>query len=229
MPLPGLLLGTFLVLTVVAAVLAAHRSRGRQHALAAFALERGLAFELGRDAGVDRRYPHHSCFRQGSDRYAYNRLHGRLGSHRIEAFDYHYATHSTDSKGRRTTHHHHFSALAVEASPSLKPLLIRPEGLLDKLAGFFGFDDIDFESEEFSRRFHVKAPDRRWAYDVLHPRAIEMLLAAPLFQIELAPGALVVRRSRCFTVPELAAALQTGIGLLDGLPAYVREALDVEG
>jgi hypothetical protein len=32
-------------------------------------------------------------------------------------------------------------------------LLVRPEGLLDKLAGIVGVDDIDFESSEFSKRF----------------------------------------------------------------------------
>ena len=56
-------------------------------------------------------------------------------------------------------------------------LLIRPEGFFDKVAGAFGFDDIDFESEEFSRAFFVKSSDKRFAYDVLHPRMLELLMA----------------------------------------------------
>ena len=51
---------------------------------------------------------------------------------------------------------------------------------------FFGFDDIDFESDEFSREFCVKAADRRWAFDVIHQATMEFLLAAPRFTIELA-------------------------------------------
>ena len=67
-------------------------------------------------------------------------------------------------------------------------LLIRPEGLFDKIKGAFGFDDIDFESEEFSRRFHVKSSDRRFAYDVLHPRMMEFLLAVRPVMIDIERG-----------------------------------------
>jgi hypothetical protein len=55
-------------------------------------------------------------------------------------------------------------------------LFIRRENLFDKVAGFLGFDDIDFESAEFSDRFIVKSRDKRFAYDVLHPRMMEFLL-----------------------------------------------------
>ena len=53
-------------------------------------------------------------------------------------------------------------------------------------AGAFGFDDIDFESAEFSKRFYVKSPDKRFAYDVVHPRMMEFLLdrKAPCVDIE---------------------------------------------
>ena len=33
-----------------------------------------------------------------------------------------------------------------------------------------------FESAEFSRRFHVSSPDKRFAYDVIDPRMMEFLL-----------------------------------------------------
>jgi hypothetical protein len=49
-------------------------------------------------------------------------------------------------------------------------LLIRREDIGDKLIGGLGFDDIDFESEEFSRDFWVKSDNRRHAYGVIHPR-----------------------------------------------------------
>ena len=58
--------------------------------------------------------------------------------------------------------------------PSLK---IRREHLFDRVASFIGFDDIDFESSEFSDRFHVKSSDKRFAYGVIHPRMMDFLLA----------------------------------------------------
>ncbi len=75
-------------------------------------------------------------------------------------------------------------------------LLIRREGLFDKLAGAFGFDDIDFESVEFSRRFHVKSPDKRFAYDVIHARMMEFLLAGEAAAIDIECGRCCVSDGR---------------------------------
>ena len=79
-----------------------------------------------------------------------------------------------------------FSYLIVHPPWDTPPLLIRPEGFFDKIAGAFGFDDIDFESVEFSKRFYVKSTDKRFAYDVLHPRMMQFLLdeRPPMLDIE---------------------------------------------
>ena len=66
----------------------------------------------------------------------------------------------------------------------------QPGGLFDKVAGAFGFDDIDFESSEFSKRFYVKSTEKRFAYDVLHPRMMEFLLAARPPMLDVEDGAL---------------------------------------
>jgi len=111
-------------------------------------------------------------------------MEGTWSDRHLLAFDYHYETHSTDSKGHRRTNHHHFSAVILASALPLKPLFIRAEGFFDKLTEFVGFDDIDFESAEFSRKFYVKAKDRRWAYDVIHARTMEFLLSMPRFTIQ---------------------------------------------
>jgi hypothetical protein len=64
-------------------------------------------------------------------------------------------------------------------------LSIRAEGIFDKLAGVLGFSDINFESAEFSRRFHVKCEIERFAYDVIDPRMMEFLLAAQPLPIQI--------------------------------------------
>lgn len=56
---------------------------------------------------------------------------------------------------------------------------IRPEGLGDRLAAAAGWDDIDFESVEFSRRFHVQSQDKRFAFQLIDARMVEALLAMP--------------------------------------------------
>ena len=93
----------------------------------------------------------------------------------------------TRSTGKTTTTQtYRFSYLIVHLPWPAPDVLIRPEGMFDKLAGAFGFDDIDFESAEFSRRFHVKSKDKRFAYDVVHPRMMEFLMTGdpPTVDIE---------------------------------------------
>ena len=103
-------------------------------------------------------------------------------------FRYKITTHTGKSTQTRT---YRFSYLILHLPfDGVPDLLIRREGVLDKIAGAFGFDDIDFESAQFSRRFHVKSPDKRFAYDVIDPRMMEFLLAGD-------PGTIDIERGRC--------------------------------
>lgn len=212
------------VVVVIAIAIAGHaREKRRTDELIAWVTQHGLYFDPSRDSSFDERFTEFDCLRRGSDRYAYNIITGQWDGRDLIAFDYHYETHSTDSKGKRQTHHHHFSAVMLTANIPLKPLVIRSENLFDKLAGVFGFDDIDFESAEFSRRFCVKSPDRRWAYDVLHQRAMQFLLDSPRFSIEFDRTRVIAWRSGRFTIGDRVAALGVIDGLLDQLPDYVRQ------
>lgn len=185
----------------------------------------GLRFDPGRDYSINEQYAGFSCLQQGDDRYAYNIISGRNGARGVRAFDFHYRTHSTDSKGRRQTHHHYFSAVILDTELPLKPLFLRAEGFFDKVTEFFGFDDIDFESAEFSRCFYVKSPDRRWAFDVIHQETMEFLLASPRFAVEMANDSLVAWRSSCFGVADFEAALCLLDGIVDRLPESVLREL----
>jgi hypothetical protein len=197
----------------------------RKKELAEWAARRGFSFDPSYDYGFDTRYSEFDALQQGSNRYAYNIAHGSFEGYGICAFDYHYATHSTDSKGRRQTHHHYFSSVIVEAGMPLKPLRIRTEGFFDKIGEFIGIDDIDFESAEFSRTFHVKSPDRRWAYDVLHQKAMEFLLASPRYTIEFQFARVLTSLGAKSTPGEYESALAVTTGLLKMIPASVRREL----
>jgi hypothetical protein len=64
-------------------------------------------------------------------------------------------------------------------------LVISSEGFFSKIAQAFGYDDIDFESHEFSRKFCVRSKDKKFAYDVCNARMIEYLLANDDLTIEI--------------------------------------------
>ena len=107
----------------------------------------------------------------------------------LVAGDFRYKVTSGSGKNRSTSTYH-FSYLIIHLPWRASPLLIRPEGVFDKIKGAFGFDDIDFESAEFSRKFYVKSDDKRFAYDVLHPRMMELLLRSKPPMIDIEGGAL---------------------------------------
>ena len=152
----------------------------RREAMAALAAELGWSFSPQYDRSHDEEYAHYEIFRRGHSRAAYNTLWGTLEVHgqscNAKAGDFTYKITTSSGKSTTTTTYR-FSYLIVHLPYTLLPdLIIRPEGFFDKFAGAIGFDDIDFESAEFSRRFFVKCTNKRHAYDVIHPRMMEFLM-----------------------------------------------------
>ena len=166
----------------------------RREALAAVADSLGWRFDPSRERDHDDEYAHFEIFRRGHSRAARNTLTGVLEINdlrwpaKMGDFTYKVTRHSGKST---STHTYRFSYLILHMPWSGVPdLLIRREGMFDKIAGALGFDDIDFESAQFSRRFHVSSPDKRFAYDVIDPRMMEFLLSGD-------PPTVDIENSRC--------------------------------
>lgn len=210
----------FIVIAIVAAIYGHKKEKERQAAIAAFASAKGLMFHPDKVRGFDQEYPEFDCLKQGSHRYAYNILAGRWKEFEVKIFDYHYETKSTDSKGNTKTQHHYFSAAFLAPSFPLLPLKIRKEGFFDRMSSAFGFNDIDFESAEFSRRFHVSSPDKKWAYDAIQPRTMELLLANPDYALQSDHQRLCVWKSGRLKVEEIELYLDHGMRFLDGIPDF---------
>ena len=196
--------------------LAAWLAAKRRKELEIWAASHHLSFQPGRDRGFDERYRAFRCLRRGHSRAAFHVVEGTWSGRRLTAFDYRYVTGS--GKNRPT---HRFSAVILRSRVALKPLHIRPENVFDRVTEFFGLDDIDFESAEFSRAFHVKAADKRWAYDVLHQRIMERLLGMPRFSIEFDDRDVIVWRNRTFSTEMFETAIGVAETILDGLPGYL--------
>jgi len=211
-----------IVLGIRGNVAAKRRAAERQNALAAWAASRNLSLDPTRTTAIETSHPEFPWLRIcGDNRYAYNVTSGQMRGRSFCSFDYHYETTTTDEKGETTTCHWHLSAVIVGSDVPLKPLYIRPELFRDKVKTFFGAEDINFESAEFSSKFYVHSPDRRWAYDVLHQRAIEFLLGMPQFSIVLASNAVMVSGSKILDIDQLTAAADVACGILERLPEYV--------
>ncbi len=193
------------VLVVKASIAAQKRAEQRRQDMRAFADRLGFSFTLARDSSHDDHFAHFEIFRQGFDRFAYNTIAGPmdLGAAVVQCTmgDFTYKTRetytTTDSKGRMRTRTrivtHNFSYFILELPYLNVPdLLIRREGLFDKIASAFGKNDIDFESSEFSRKYFVKCDNRKFAYDIINPRMIEFLLETKPGLIDMENGRICI-------------------------------------
>lgn len=192
----------------------------RRKKLAAYAGSRGWSFSPDKDKGMSSRYPAFKCLKRGHSRYAHNIMQGRRDEREVTAFDYHYAT--GHGKNRRD---HHFSVLLIRSPLPLKPLYLRPENIFDRVTDFFGLDDIDFESAEFSRKFFIKAPEKRWAYDVIHQQMMTYLLEQPRFHVQFDSEHVMAWRNKRFNEEDFDQAFELIQGMLSRLPEYVRRQL----
>lgn len=192
------------------------RSGERRKRLGQWAASNGLSFSSSSDRSFRHQYPSFGCLHRGHSESAYNLASGRRNGRTVRAFDYRYVT--GHGKNRTT---HRFSAVIVDSQVPLRSLSLRSEGLFDKVTEFFGLDDIDFESAEFSRTFHVRSSDKKWAYDVLHQRTMAFLLESPRFSLEFDRNSVIAWRNRRFDTQTFDAALAVIEGVLDRIPKYV--------
>lgn len=191
-------LALVIVLVVAVVAIAAYSSHkaalARRAAMAALAAELNMGFDPGQRRDFDKRYRQFELFRRGHTRRALNTLTGAfaIDGRDFPAVmgDYTYAVTTSNGKSTTTTTYNASYIILHAPFAGLPTLLIRPETFGDKIAGAIGFDDIDFESAEFSRRFFVKSSDKRFAYDVVTPRMMDFLLARRAPALDISQGAL---------------------------------------
>ena len=218
--MPVLIIAAVVLVIIGLAVLGWLQEKKRREAFQQLAADLGLHY-MARDRSIADRYRFLNALRQGDNRCALNLLTGEYGGYPVQAFDFHYETHSTDSKGRRQTQHHHFSFFVLEQERDFPELRIYPEGLLSRLGQTLGYDDIDFESSEFSRAFAVRSQDRKFAYDVCHARMMEYLLAHRDLSLEIEGRCVAMSFDRRLKPEEVPARLQQLVEIRNLFPEYL--------
>lgn len=215
-------LGLGLVAAVAAAVIGWVNEKKRREALAELARNQGWQYFPEKNHAAARHYAFVNRLKRGDNRYLRHRFSGSRGGEDFDAFEYHYQVTRGSGKNRRTTHYY-FRVAALRLPRRFAELTVEPEGIMDKVAAALGFDDIDFESAEFSRKFRVLSPDKKFAYDVIHPRMMEVLMRRPGTLMEIEGDSLVVMESGRMDAAALAPLLDHLVELRRGLPAYLWE------
>ena len=178
--MPHLMIFGMVALIAVVLVIGYIYNKKRREAMAALAARLGLHFNPRKRRDLARRYRFLDKLRRGSNRYAYNILSGNYQGHDVMMFDYHYQVNSG-----KNTHHYNFSFFILGLPATFPELVIDKEGFFSKVAQALGYDDIDFESHEFSRKFRVRSPNKKFAYDVCNGQMIEYLLSNSDLSIEI--------------------------------------------
>jgi hypothetical protein len=113
-------------------------------------------------------------FEAGDNRRAKHVLRGTHRGRKIIAFDYFY-----DQRFGRTKETYRHSVVAIEL-PGVLPLLeVSYEGPMGGVVGeTLGLGDLQFEHDGFNQTFRVRAANPRYGHAVIHPRMMELLIAA---------------------------------------------------
>jgi hypothetical protein len=160
-------------------------------------------------------------FGQGDNREARNIITGKTAEQSFAAFDYSYETHSSDSKGNRTTTTHRYAVTAVHLPVGLPTLQVTPESIFSRIGNVLGLDDVELESEDFNRRFRVHADDRKFASDVLSPRTMQALLSRPEMSWRIT-GADILSWQDGKLAPAIVLAQTSGLQtVVAGIPSFV--------
>lgn len=182
---PVIIVGLVIVGIIGGIIYSIIAARKRREAFLEIATQLGMEYYPGKDHTLAGQYAFLNKLAKGSNRYAFNVVTGEYQGHQVTLFDYHYETHSTNSKGQRQTQHHYFSVFLLNLPMLFPEITITREGIFSKIAQAFGYDDIDFESHEFSKKFCVRSKNKKMAYDVCHGRMMEYLLINDDLNIEI--------------------------------------------
>jgi hypothetical protein len=208
------------IVVLIATIYGVILQRKRREGLFELAQRLNLDFHGGQDYGIPGRFGFLKQLAQGDDRYAANVLSGNYQQNEILAFDYHYATYHTDKNG--THKDDHWFSFFILTMPTVFPVLtIRRENLLTRVAEVFGYQDIKFESAEFSKTFNVRSPDKKFAYDVCNAKMMEYLLANRDLSIEIENQALALAFNTRLSVEQIEFNLQRLVEIRSRLPEYL--------
>ena len=221
---PLIIVGAIAVVALVA-YLGWKAEQKRIAELRAYAARRGWSY-------TDRDDTWHQSFTgapfdSGHDRRSTKVLHGTHDGREAAVFDfvYHTTESSTDANGNRHTHEeaHRFNVVALALGAATPGLSVSPEGVFGRLLGRMFNSDIELESDEFNRAFTVSSEDRRFAFDVLHPRTMELLLQHRDTAWRIDRGWLLVVERGTYEIPDVELRLDFCDRLLDSLPDFVRQ------
>lgn len=213
-----MVVGVF-VLVVYVAVRHFQETRKRREDLALWALQHGLDYSQQDPHNLDDLDFH--LFTLGDGRGCDNVLTGTWQDMPVRLADYWYYDEDTDSNGRSSRTYQRFSIALLEIDARLPHVRIGHETALSRFGDKLGFRDIEFESEQFNRRFRVHAKDREFAYKLLDARMMTWLLTTAGKHCYEVHGSSVLVHTKRLPPAALTTLLHAGKGFIGQVPRLV--------
>jgi hypothetical protein len=121
------------------------------------------------------------------------------------------------------------STIVLESRLHYKPLVIWPESVSNRVPLSMGLHNVDLESGDFNRAFFVASTDRKFAYDVVHPQVMELLMANRNWAVELDLNSLTVWMFRSLSPQEFRDGLSFAKSFWELFPEYLKQDLSNPG
>lgn len=186
----------------------------RAEHLMRFAQAKGLTYEKRNDAWANMEwgYP----FGAGRAQKARHVMTGHLDGRPVVTFAHEYTTGSGDD--RRTVY---TMVTAIQISRAFPKLKVGLEGVTGRFARKVGFKDIELESEAFNRKYKIECNNRKFAYDVLHPRFMEWMIAINSSGFTIAGPYVVIHRAGRLKEQEIDANFAYISTVIEHMPGFV--------
>jgi hypothetical protein len=188
----------------------------RSHAVAI-----GMGFHAEDESGIGLRPQIRELIPAACKLKATNIMSADMKGCRINAFDLWY--HASDGSINDV------SVVIVDTEFDFPILTISPEMATDRVGAVVGLTDIDFESEEFSRNYRVWSPDKKFAYEVVNPQTMQLMLRLLRWEIRLCKGTLIYHRGLLLDPEEVSSAIEFGRQFLGFIPDFVKQQFRAGG
>lgn len=192
----------------------------RREGLHMWALKHGFTYSAEDAMALSKTYDF-DLFGKGEKRGCENVLVGQWQGVPVIEADYWYYTTSRSQNGGESRDYERFSIVIAEIAAFLPRVRAERENVLTRLADHVGLPDIAFESDDFNRRFNVKASDREFAFKLVDARMMHWLLGAPhkvCFEVN---GTHLLLWSGRLDHARMPALLDTAKGFVDHVPKLV--------
>lgn len=157
-------------------------------------------------------------FGRGHGQAVENMVWGDEASCRWYLCDYRYSSGSGDDE--RT---YSYGVVIAELPVLLPQMRIREQGFFDGVGSLLGAKDIQFESDDFNRRFWIVSDDSKRAYEVIHPQMMEYLMSLPVRDLQIYGNWIVWHESGTLSIHEFERVMQDIQGFHQRIPPYYKQ------